>query len=416
MDSNPQQEVFRILALSKKQHNHYAPFYNQPDLEIIETADWTPETVRQSSPDVLITPANDWFESYNCVNEARKLSIPTLLLMDGIIEWRHQWANPKYGAGDGVPYDQPIVTDKVACLGWQTARTFETWGHVGKCEIIGSPRFDTYITSPVKRITHDGPRRLLIMTANTPGFTDEQTTLAEQALLDIKNYLSSQSAWKPIWRVRGGLDKKLQLHDEFLELRSQSLREVMAQADAALTTPSTVLLEAMLAGLPTAMLDYTNSPPYVTAAWAITARDHIQPVLDDLLAPPKARMVFQDEMLHNNLACSSPASDRMVYLVKEMARIGREARTNGKELLFPPRIVPLELGGHTVPSQHFDLAALYPEHPVFANEDINALRLELTQAQKEIRHMRARLKSRSPGFWFGLVIKKAYAFFKSKIK
>ena len=100
--------------------------------------------------------------------------LPMALMMDGVIEWRHEWEDPNFGAGGRIAYYQPIVTDKVACIGWQAARTLEAWGNVGKCEIIGMPRFDQYLEQPVALVPHDGKKRLLIMTANTPGFTPEQ--------------------------------------------------------------------------------------------------------------------------------------------------------------------------------------------------------------------------------------------------
>jgi hypothetical protein len=100
------------------------------------------------------------------------------------------------------------------------------------------------------------------------------------------------------------------------------------------------VLEAMLAGLPTAVLDYTNSPAYLPAAWTITAQNHIHSTLDDLLNPPARRLAFQDEVLSNALESHSPATPRMVTLIEEMAHIGRQAREQNKQPDFPARISP----------------------------------------------------------------------------
>ena len=63
--------------------------------------------------------------------------------------------------------------------------------------------------------------------------------------------------------------------------------------DAAISTPSTAMLEAMLLGLPVAALDYTNSPAFVQPAWSITARAQMPVVVAELMRPSAAKMLFQ---------------------------------------------------------------------------------------------------------------------------
>lgn len=399
-------DIPTVLALSRDQHHHFAPLSNQSSFEVVESADWDPEIVHELQADLLLTPSCDWYEAAACIEEARRSNIPSLYLMDGIIEWRHQWENPKFGAGDGIPYNQPVTTDKIACLGWESARTLEAWGNIGKCEIVGAPRFDHYLREPVVREKHEGPKRLLVMTANTPGFTPEQLEKVERSLVDVKTYLEKRKEWEPIWRVRRGLDEKLGLTDHFPHLREQSLKEVLSQADAVLTTPSTVLLESMLAGLPTAILDYTNSPQYVSAAWLITAQAHLAPTLRELLDPPARRLALQDEILHNCLACRTLATPRVVNLIKDMTKIGKASRISGSEMKFPARMVALEFGGHAIPSEHFDFAELYPDHPIFSKEDLHILQRELTFAQQELEMLRREVRQRKIGYWMKVAGKK----------
>jgi hypothetical protein len=397
-----------ILALSREQHPHFAPLYEVPGWRVIETPEWHPDKLRELLPDILLTPSCDWFESNACIKGARRMGIPTLYVMDGIIEWRHEWENPRWNSREGVPYNQPVTTDKIACLGWQSARTLEAWGNVGKCEIVGAPRFDHYLCQPVRHREHDGCKRLLIMTANTPGFTPEQLALVERSLLDVKEYLEAQSDWAPIWRVRRGLDVKLGLSHGFAELRDKPLRAALAEADAVLTTPSTVLLEAMLAGVPAGLLDYTNSPPYVPAAWMVTAPQQIDPVLRDLVHPPARRLVFQDEVLHNCLECRTPATPRIRRLIEVMAAIGRESRAANRSLEFPDRILPVELAGHAIPSEHFEMSRLYPDHPVVADADRAALQRELIYARQELSQLRREIELRRAGYWLSVVGRKIH--------
>ena len=55
--------------------------------------------------------------------------------------------------------------------------------------------------------------------------------------------------------------------------------EILQSVDALITTPSTTMLEGMIKGIPVVLLDYTNSPHYVPAAWSITAPNHIEKVI-----------------------------------------------------------------------------------------------------------------------------------------
>jgi len=139
--------------------------------------------------------------------------------------------------------------------------------------------------------------------------------------------------------LTGGMAEALGVESEIRETLGMEFHEMLHQADALITTPSTTLLEGMLCGIPVAMLDYTNSPPYVPAAWTITARDHRDLVLPELLTPPEPRMQFQDMVLHDALECDSPASPRMVKLVERMVEIGGQCRSKGNPLAFPARIL-----------------------------------------------------------------------------
>lgn len=400
----------RILVLSRGQQHHFTPLKVKYEFEFIESDDWQPSIVRQVLPDLLLTLGCDSYSTHSCIQEARKLGIPSLLLMDGALEWRHQWENPRFGAGDGAAYDQPITTDKVACLGWLSARTLETWGNVGKCEITGLPRFDHYLTDPLPEPSRDTsrPKHILIMTANTPGFTVEQRELVEKGILHLKEFLSSSRDWTPIWRVTKGLDAKLNLIDNYPELKGRPLREVLSLCHAVVSTPSTVLVESMLTGRPTCVLDFANTPHYIPTAWTITSSSQIAPTLKALFHPERSRITLQDEILQNVTETSPSATERVSKLIEEMVRCGREARSAGSRLVFPARMLDLQLGGHAIPSQHFDLEALYPNHPIYSKKDIDLLRLDLIHAQKEIDTLRKELGTRSIGYWVSALGKRTY--------
>lgn len=131
MTNNRSPNAIAVLALSKDYHSHFEPLYGTPDWEIVETDQWNAKTVNEISPDILLIHSCDWYKAVSCIEEAKRLNIPSLLMVDSTIEWRHEWENPKFGAGGGAPYNQLASTNKIACLGWQSARTLEVVNRKG---------------------------------------------------------------------------------------------------------------------------------------------------------------------------------------------------------------------------------------------------------------------------------------------
>ena len=106
-------------------------------------------------------------------NEHPKL--PVLVLADGILEYRNVWQHPDLVAGSMF---QPLMGHKIACIGKAQARILESWGNVGKCEVVGMPRLDPVIAElgekKAKAKVKAESFRLLIATAKTPAFDDQQ--------------------------------------------------------------------------------------------------------------------------------------------------------------------------------------------------------------------------------------------------
>jgi len=325
------------------------------------------------------------------LRRAVEQGIPTLVLADGILEYRNTWEHPQLPPGSLF---QPVLGHKLACLGRSQARVLESWHNAGRCEVTGSPRFDRYAGRQRRRRPAGAPCRILIMTALTPYFTPEHEAKVKRSLADLKAALARKPApgaapIEPVWRLTQGLDRELGVAARQAEWAGRDLADVLQEVDAVITTPSTTMLEAMLLGLPVASLDYSNSPPYVTPAWRITAAEHLAPTLAELASPPAPKLLFQDAVLHDALECATPAAPRLQALAEEMIRLGQDARRAGQPLQLPGRMVGGT--GPAVAEENFRLAELYPGHPQFAMHDVRALQVEVGH----LRHHAAEMERRA---------------------
>jgi hypothetical protein len=333
--------------------------------------------------DLVLLDDESWPHIGAALPELRRRGIPSLHLVDGIVEWRNTWENPCLtGPAPRMPLFQPVLADKVACLGPAQARLLESWGNAGKCEVTGSPRLDLVPRcSALRRRRGAAPNRILVATARCPGFTAGQQEQTTAALRDVRAWFESAGpACEPVWRVAPEMEAVADGANTFGEV---SLVEQLQAVDALITTPSTLQIEAMLAGVPVVLLDYSNRPHYLPAAWSITAPRHVAEILPLLAEPATQRLLYQDFLLQDHVA-SGPSVPRVVRLAEVMVETGRACRAAGAPLDFPPRIVgdsPATV--RRIPGP--DLAELHPDHPEFADADLPVL-------QAELGHLRRALK------------------------
>ena len=373
----------------------YSSWSSLLTLPLVFIEDYDPEWTPTRTCGLLVTAQHYKEPEFTILRRAFENGIPTLILADGILEYRNTWMHP-----DVVPGSifQPVVGHKIACLGRSQARILESWGNVGKCEIVGVPRFDGLIGKRPRQRRQDEPFRFLVTTARTPGFTTRQMVLAKRSLQDLKFWALQHRHLNGIrielvWRLTQELDTQIGVPNQLTELSGNELAEILNKVDAVITTPSTTMLEAMLNGLPVALLDYNNCPHYVPAAWTISAPRHLDQVLPELVDPPTAKMLYQDTVLHDALECHTPATLRMVRLIEEMVRIAQGCRGQNGPVVFPPRILTDHQQGYHLPEKRFDMRALYPDHPIFADMDRATLQVQIAQLKNEQRRLLAIIKA-----------------------
>jgi ubiquinone/menaquinone biosynthesis C-methylase UbiE len=333
---------------------------------------------------ILVTTDHYREPAVTAIRRARERQVPTLILADGVLEYRNTWRHPQIVPGSIF---QPVLGHKIACLGRSQARILESWGNHGQCEVVGSPRFDHYAGRQRRQRRAQDPFRVLVLTAKTPYFTELQHERVRHSLLDLKRFfdghprLEGQTV-EPLWRLTQGLEREIGVRSDLKDLRGLELAGVMETVDAVIATPSTAMVEAMLLGLPVAALDYGNDPHYLACAWRITSECHVPEVLAELLDPPAAKMLFQETSLHDTLECASPSAPRLIQLIAEMIRHGRQCRREGRPLEFPVRI----LGDGSIEphprENRFHLAELYPGQEVLPEANPAALRVEVAHLRQ----------------------------------
>jgi hypothetical protein len=74
-----------------------------------------------------------------------------------------------------------------------------------------------------------------------------------------------------------------------------------------------------------AILNYNHETIYHRTPWEIGAQTEVQPVISELLAPPRAKMVFQEQLLETYLRFDGSATERVAAIVEEMKGSSRMA-------------------------------------------------------------------------------------------
>jgi hypothetical protein len=372
----------------------YTSWINEVDAEFYPYEKYDVNWLPTEKLDLLITHLHYHAPESSILINAVSKEIPTLVLADGILEYRNTWHKPSIPPASIF---QPVLGHKVATIGRSQARFLESWGNLGKCEVVGLPRLDEYIGRKPRERKAGETFRVLITTAKTPGFTPGQIDAVQESLKDLLNWFLSfpeieGKKIQPVWRLTEGLSEKLGINNHNSIIGSGDLASLLASVDAMITTPSTVMLEGMLQGIPVALLDYNNCPHFVPAAWEVTASQHIGKTMSQLLDPPNSRMLYQDTILHDSLECRSPAKQRMINLVNEMVEISRKCKTLNRSLEFPDRILKDSSLDHHLPEEKFDLKRLYPNHSVFSQMDRSLLQVENGHLKLEIEKLKNELQ------------------------
>jgi hypothetical protein len=135
----------------------------------------------------------------------------------------------------------------------------------------------------------------LITTANTPYFNDFELNqlahLINNIILNIVNLEKS-------FAVRLYDEKLINLIDDCgRNLTLGSFDDVMCRASCLITTPSSIVMPAVMSGIPVAILDYRDAPLLVQTGWRIHGSVDFPTVLNSMLETNGDRMLYQNSTM-----------------------------------------------------------------------------------------------------------------------
>ena len=247
----------------------------------------------------------------NCIdtsNTARRIlasaarhGVPRVYLADGIYDVANAYRNPAHRRRRLAHLD-PMLYTHVACVDRWSLSAFAALGartHAwlpARAEPDGDPDPAAPPRAP-----------FLVATARSPVFdAGERERLRKLLALTV----AALDRLGAEYRFRTG-DPEL-LSSLGIPAARNDVRDAFARCmrryECLITTPSTIATTAMLAGKPTAILDYRDAPLAQQAGWRIHRSTDIGATLASMLQPSPDRMTFQArEVAH--LADREPVED-----------------------------------------------------------------------------------------------------------
>lgn len=200
--------------------------------------------------DIVVHVDSDPASTLGLRARAEARSVPTVMQIDGVLEFANTFLNPRFGNG----LLQPAPADLVLASGAHDQVILEALGN--RASANGLPRFDAFIERwRTCQLTHE-PKEIMIATANQPWFT---RGMRARLMLELEQ-LQAQTQHMQIpvrWRVAAEIAEALGIERDTAEL-VDSLQRV----EGVITTASSLAFEAMLADKPVGVLH-----PYPWPLW-----------------------------------------------------------------------------------------------------------------------------------------------------
>lgn len=373
--------MFKALCLFRNQLEHIKPVEKElaGHVEFQYDRLWLPLTINEQKPDIVISINEHHRSIADCYERANLLSIPTLTIQDGVLEWRHLFENPVFRGNEfGVPLHHPVIADKIACIGPLWYNFIRELGNASKVELTGMPKMDIVGSNPIK-INNQKRKRILILTAAKPWFYDNQKPVILEMLSDLKEFFSSHPELEAIWRVTRQLDKDLGLRNHFKRKDTVELKSLLDQCDAVISTTSTAMIESMLCGKPVARIDYFNNPALFPTVWNITHKSQIEYQVQRLLEPSPMECWLQEVFKDQVILGTTNAAKNVAFLIMKMIHLSKN-----REQTKLPSDICLNNIQEMMAKIPPPLSSFYPQREALNITDPEALKTKLIRTEWEL--------------------------------
>lgn len=248
--------------------------------------------------------------------EARRGGAPTLLLVDGPLEWSNIFANPSLsqpGAGAARALFDPIVHDAVATIGEAQTRFIASTNP--NRNILYMSYANHRIRTNAASLAADGsenghrgeierpPFDFLLTTARTAAFDDPERASLDRALLACATALA-EAGHRTLVRIfdeRARRTVERVMPDATFDTTGSFL-DALARCRGLIGTPSSVLLEAMHHDRPTATLLFRDGPLFYSTGWLLGGFSDWRVSFAAMLARDPDRMALQRKSVRENLS------------------------------------------------------------------------------------------------------------------
>lgn len=185
---------------------------------------------------------------------ARQVGWPVALLMDGVLEYANTFLNDRAGQG----FLRPAPANIVLAAGTHDRAILRALGN--RSVATGLPRIEAFARDSAHLHATPGSA-LLIATANQPAFTLGARRRIVESLAMLRDEASRRGI-ETRWRIAADIAQLLGVEPD-----QSTLIESLGRARAVISTASTLVLEAMIAGRPTAVLHPHPWPLWLPSAW-----------------------------------------------------------------------------------------------------------------------------------------------------
>lgn len=244
--------------------------------------------------------------------EARRAGIPTLLLVDGPLEWSNLHASPRIAAAGARCLFDPIVHDVVAAIGDAQVR-FLARRNAGRGIV-----FSAFANRRIRTPSRPAPSRagggpdasverrefdFLVTTARQAVFDRVERSDLERALRHCGEALAADGHRVLLRIFDDGLARAFRASmPNCVVDASGSFADALGRVRCVIGTPSSVLLEAMLHDRPTATLLFRDAPLFYQTGWLLGGFADWRASLASMLARDPERMQRQREIVREEVS------------------------------------------------------------------------------------------------------------------